>query len=188
MEPWKQVFIRTADRVSNDTKCWNKTRMAVSLCQLLVRGLQAATVIISSRWEILNNHTITDTEKGKLYWQLGFYIVIWVCWAIAVWLSYPVFYGVKKYQSCIDDLKGVRPKTAAVEVLTVSALQSKMNSPEHARDKIPRRLSPSHSVVEEPLSTDRQRLTLTVGSVTGKRTTKNVNKVTPDPTIPMFAL
>jgi hypothetical protein len=160
----------------------------VSLCQFLVRGLQAATVIISSRWQILNDHTITDTEKEKLYWQLGFYILIWICWAIAIWLSYPVFYGTKKYQSCIDNLKDVRPKTAGVEVLTVSALQNRMNSPELARVNSPRLLSPSHNIREEPMSTDRQRLTDTVGSFTGKKYARNSHRVKPDPANPNLIL
>jgi hypothetical protein len=119
---------------------------------------------------------------------LGFYIVIWICWAIAIWLSYPVFYGTKKYQSCIDNLKDNRPKTEADEALTVSVLQNKMNSPEQARVNSPRLHSPLHSVPEEPMSTDRQRLTKTVGSFTGKKYAKNSHRVKPLPAIPNSVL
>jgi hypothetical protein len=95
-----------------------------------------------------------------------------------------VFYGTKKYQSCIDNLKDNSSKTEADEALTVSVLQNKMNSPEQARVNSPRLDSPLHSVPEEPMSTDRQRLTKPVGSFTGKKYARNSHRVKPNPEIP----
>jgi hypothetical protein len=106
MRDEKQVrVIYDTNLVCKNAKCWNWTRMTVSALQLIWCGSRAATIMVVSNWEYLNDHKITDEEKKRFHGQIVIYAIILVCWVFAALLSYAVWHVTSQLQEFVDARK-----------------------------------------------------------------------------------
>ena len=98
LESGKKSFIRNLKKVSNEAKCWNKTRVAIFIAQVFYCVFRIVTLCYVLSWQKLDKYTITRNDKQRIAGMVSIYVLTIIFWALSVLLSWAVNHSITKLQ------------------------------------------------------------------------------------------